>query len=1088
MSWLGLRETSHKSDPKHWSPQLAKARQELWKRKVESASKLYARISSELNQVKPKDLNDKILITKAEVRLGLWAVGYLNSSREPSEYASILTTVESTPQLWVFVANVFSLDSDTSPDALFAYQELLRRKPSEKYALVIAGFLQKAEFSTEAVDLLETIIRVLPNDIDLMAWFCRWSLKLNRFEKAEETARSILLHNHYHVDANRCLGYLAEVRKEWSTAREYFSNSQDWLRVAICCNHLDDHAEAQIALMKVNQEKQKTSTWLYHNGWAFFKVGNLENAHKYWQALSKYSPNQGINLLSAVEEISFYKSLTDLSQLDLPQSEGMPEEYKSEGLLRRGALRLMLNRDPNRAEEDFRIIASKYPKYSLPNIFFLVSRNCKKEDFSLDKTAFERLKKIYGDASIFLLLRGLWLAESRADIAILYIEKSLQEGLAQSLPTQAITSIQWLISKLAKNNKAMLNAEQLILMAQKNKKLVGNIFFEAICSSLTFQKLKTNLLNEITWVNSVSSFKFLNPTSWNKTKAVNHALHADWILAIDAIQSEQMPELEKLLFSQGIHHSVHDKEWQTTAEILDRALNKYPNDRHYKDLAAKLQGAMLQRYWRKSDYSSVEKQLHKMLTEHPGDSQIHHNLAILYTRWSLSQDQQDIRGIPSNLWKQSIGHWAVVLSDKQYWISWKNNRGWLDEADIENTTIENLPKTLPDLLKNYFNECESRINSEQSKKTGYYAELIKQELDATKTTRVLLLQAGKNKLPEEVLCWLSPVLVKEYTDENIEKKLIKSLPQFKLSAEASRQIRLAFSPLWEIHVLACSGQHETALEKIRALEHKQVVTQDRQADVAEERVFVLEKYTCHLINGLHWDEAIKQAEELWRLRPGQEFAKKLLIKAGSGWVEDRLRVEDFENAVNRLKEVIKTIQSKSEDLTALLAEALARWGEEALDQDKISLAQKRFEEALSLDSVNSNARDGMVRVYYTFVVAASEKGDKKAAYEHARQMYKYEQSKRTATTFARYSGQYAIQLYEKEIYEVAIQVLRPALQLPYDRSEFQLEGIMSELLTNYGAKLLNTGQRSEGIRVTRQAVELDSENEVARKNLRIVGG
>lgn len=1089
MAGAGLGEASQKSDPKYWAPRLAQARQALWKRKVDSASKFFTKISDEIKSIKPKGLNDEILVTKAEVRLGLWAVGYLKSSQERSGYKAILAKVKSAPQLWVFVANVFSLDSDISPEALFAYQELLQCKPSEKYALVLVGFLQKAEFSLAATDLLETIIGIIPNDLDLMSWLCKWSLKSNRFEKAEEISRSILIQDPNHVDANRCLGYLAEVQKKWFVAHDHFHRSQDWLRVAICCNHLDNHSEALIVLMKVDQEKKKSSTWLYHAGWAFFKIGDLGNARKYWQDLGAYSPKQKTRLLSTVDEVFFYQSLTDFSRLDRPLPEAMPEEYKSEALLRRGAIRLMLKRDPNSAEEDFRIIASQNPKYSLPNIYFLASRNFSKEDFELDKITFENLKKIYHDACIYLLLRGLWLAPSRADIALLYIEKSLQEGLAQSLPVHAITTILWLLSKLARNKVKMANAEHLILLKKNEEKtVVGDIFFGAICSSLAYQKLKINSKEEISWINSMGSSKFFNATSWNKIKSAYYAMRSDWIPAIGAIQSELSPKFEEELFTRGIYQSAQEKKWQITAEILDRAMNKYPNDRYYNDLASKLQGAMMQRLWLKHDYNSVEKQLQKMLIVSPGNSQIHHNLAVLYTRWSLSEDKNSIPGIPSNLWIRSIGHWAVVLSDSQHWVAWKNNRGWADATGLENTTVDYLIKILPLFLKNYFSECETQIGSKQVKRTSYYSELIKQELDAMLTARVLLRQAGKNKLPEEIFRWLSPILMKEYTDGNIEKKLIESLPQFRLSIKDNLQIRLAYSPLWEIHVLACSGQHELALEKIQGLEYKKEIAHDKQREVTEERVFVLESYTRYLINGLHWNEAIKQAQELWRLRPGQEFAKDLLVKANSGWAEERLRVEDFENAVNRLKEIIKTIKSKSEDLTALLAEVLARWGDEALEQDKASLAQSRFEEALNLDSVNSNARDGIVRVHYAFAFSASEKGDKKSAYEHARQMYEYEQSKRTATTFARYSGQYAIQLSEKNMYKGAIQILNPALQLPYDRSEFQLEELLSRILTDYGAELLNSGQRSEGIRITRQAAELDPENELARKNLRIVGG
>jgi len=1090
MPWTGLSEGSHKSDPKYWAPQLAKAREYLWNRKIENAGKLFTKISNELKRVRPKGLNDEILITKAESRLGLWAVEYLNFSQERAEYKSILAGVQPTFRLWLFVANVFTLDLDTSPDALFAYQELLRCKPSEKYALVILGILQKAEFTSAATDLLETIIGIIPNDLNIAGWFCRWSLKSNRIEKAEEIARRILGRDPNHIDANRCLGYLAEVRQQWPTACEYFLRSQNWLRVAVCYNHLENHLETLIALRKVDLQKQKNSTWLYHAGWASFKQGDLENAKKYWQDLGAYSPKQKSGLLSKVEELSFFQHLTDISKLEHPMPEAMPEEYESEAHLRRGAVRLMLKRDPKSADEDFRRIAPKYPKYSLPNIYYLASINCEKEDLALDKSTFEKLKKIYPDASIYLLLRCLWLAPSRADIALLYLEKSLQEGLAQSIPTQAITAIQWLLSKLAKNNATMAKAENLLFLDQRDKKPVTeDLFFGAIRSSLTWKMLKNNSKEEIPWVLSINNYKYHYPTSWNRIKAAYYALDSAWIPAIDTIQSEQIPEYEDKLFSQGIYQSSRRKEWQITAELLDRALKKHPNDHTYNDLSAKLQEAMMHRFWHKRDYSSVERQLQNMLIAHPGDSHIHHDLAILYTQWALSQDQKNIPGIPSDLWNRSIGHWAVVLSDTHYWISWKNNRQWIEGTSIDNTAINNLIDiTIPELLRNYFNECELRIDAKKFRKTHYYSVLIEQELDTMTAIRMLLRQAGKKNLPEEICRWLSPCLVKEYAGEKIAEKLQESLPQFKLSTADSHQIRLAFSPLWEIHVLACSDQPEVALEKIQALESEQVLTQEKKTEISDERIFILEKYTRKSIDRLQWDEAIKHAQELWQLRPGQEFAEKLLIEAGSGWVQERLHAEDNENAVTRLKEIIKSLHSESVELNALLAEALAHWGLEALEQDKANLAQKRFEEALSLDSANLIGRHGMVRVYFTFVVVASEKGDKKTAYQHARQIYAYEQTRDTATIFAHACAQYAIQLYQINNFQDAIQILDPALQLPYDQSEFQLEELMSEILTNYGAELFNSGQRSEAISIMQQAVQLDPENEVAKQNLTRSGG
>ena len=215
-------------------------------------------------------------------------------------------------------------------------------------------------------------------------------------------------------------------------------------------------------------------------------------------------------------------------------------------------------------------------------------------------------------------------------------------------------------------------------------------------------------------------------------------MHVAWNPAIAAMQSQNITGFEEKLFSQGLYQSVQNKDWQVAAEILDRGLNKYPDNSSYRDLASKLQVPMMEWFWRQSNFSSVEKRLQKMLVARPGDSQIHHNLAILYTRWLLSQDDKNVKGIPSDFWKRSIGHWAVVLSDLNYWIAWKSHRGWIDENEFENKELNNLIDIqLPDLLKSYFNDCESRIDAPQVKKTNYYQVLIDQELDTMVAVRML---------------------------------------------------------------------------------------------------------------------------------------------------------------------------------------------------------------------------------------------------------------------------------------------------------------------------------------------------------------
>ena len=315
MARSSFGEISRKSDPAYWTPQLSKAREELLKRNLDIAGKLYGKVANELTKVKPRSLNDEILITKTEAQLGIWAVGYCKKSDERAGYRRILAGVPTMSRLWLFVANVFTLDFDTSPEALFAYQELLKCKPTEKYALVTLELLKKAEFSPAATDLLESIVRIIPTDLDTTAWFCRWALKSNHFEKAEEFSRKILDYSPDHAEANRCLGYLAEVRRNWAIASDHYQRSQDWLRLAVCSNHLGNHSVALMALMKVDQEKRKNSTWLYHAGWVYYQTGSFEKVREYWQELVAYSHHQEHQLLSPVLHQLDYKALNNLGNL-----------------------------------------------------------------------------------------------------------------------------------------------------------------------------------------------------------------------------------------------------------------------------------------------------------------------------------------------------------------------------------------------------------------------------------------------------------------------------------------------------------------------------------------------------------------------------------------------------------------------------------------------------------------------------------------------------------------------------------------------------------------------------------------------------
>ena len=336
-----------------------------------------------------------------------------------------------------------------------------------------------------------------------------------------------------------------------------------------------------------------------------------------------------------------------------------------------------------------------------------------------------------------------------------------------------------------------------------------------------------------------------------------------------------------------------------------------------------------------------------------------------------------------------------------------------------------------------------------------------------------------NGLPEELRRWLNPALVED-AGESIGQKLLESLPNDKLSSTDSRQIRLAFSPMREIHVLAFSDQYAEAFEKIQTAEHQGVMTEAQRADLTEEHIFVLQSYVHDLIKKSSWSEALERVTELRQLQPKSNVAETLLIEALSGWAQERIKAEDYENAVNRLKEIKSEIQNGPDELTALLADALARWGHEAIEQQQTTLAQKRFEGALKFDEATSWLAVVWRKYIFNYAADADKRGDEKPAYEFGEGgCMLCLQDELTATIYAKVCARYALQLCESVMYEAAIRVLEPALPLHYDRHEFQLEKVMSEILTDYGAVLLNSGQLTLGTATTRRAVQLDPENSVA---------
>ena len=1083
-----------------WRVLLSEAKEALWNQNIEKASLLFSKVSKEAESSKPKSLDDPVFSIRTEAKLGLWALVYLRNPDCRAGFRELLEGQDRQTRFWLFVAKVFGLKRDTNPEAIFVYTTFLEQKPTEAHARTVVGLLGTAGFSEEALNLLKATADLLPEDLEVSAWCCRWTIKANHPEEAARRARRILSIQHDHIEANRCLGYLAEIRGDWKEAARHYTFSNDRLRQAVCLNHIKDYEQALSCLQKIDPSERKNFSFLYHAGWASYQAGNPAVGAGYWKELKRLYWNKGKGI---DEQLSFFKKRAyyhvfenfDLAHLgEIPEQ--LPEDYKNELLMRTSAAQLMLMRNPQSAQEKFHKLAVQSPKSLLPSTYLLAAVASQKTDLSIDKTYVEQLQKFYGNASLYLFFRGLWLAHLKPETARMYIDKAVQLNVSQYLPCEAVAGVRWLLNQRCGNGE---NLEQLTTdLVPTNPKPEAIVFLQAIAASILLHQIKLHTCETPAWINSLSQSKLSSPTDLDRIQMIYHASCGQWSETFKHSQQVNDHKLEQELITFGLNAALQKKNFVQAAEIASHSVKRYPENSRYREIAGKLEGAVLTTAWQNKDYRRLIQQMEVRLSSLPGDTQIHHTLALLYTRWVMQDENNSSSnntGLNVDLWKHVIGHWAVALSDKRYWSQWKKQRNQSGEEGLEELSIDDLiNERIPEVLKSYFNEQENQAKAAEADRFHSYSILLEQELDVVAAMRRLIAKSVKTgeNLPEIIQLWLSPILIKQHDGENEAKKLVSHLTKYELSRMDQRLIRLAFSPLGEIVHIAASGKYTQALSKLENLEKNRTDNKAHQRETEEEHIFILESYIQELIKAQRWLYAKNRAHEGMKLCHGNKTFEKLYINASLGLANAYLADEgqNLEVIISDLREVKKNIQQPElePELDALLAEVLVKFGFEALVAEHIARAEKRFEEALALSPSNLRAREGKAWVYLDKAAKASDKDDHRLAYECAKTMYEFSQIPTMVNNYALAVAKYAISLRELGRYQTAIDILFSMQDIPYDPDKTDLEGILASILVDHGANLLNTGQRSAGIKATRMALQLEPDNQVARNNLRIATG
>lgn len=1130
---------SRKRDLKYWRVQLARARQELWERRLNKAEKLFSRIGSDLDRQIAGDTRDELISTRAEAGLGTWATQYFRDSTQRALYRDAIAQIEPDTRIWFFIAKVFFQQRDTSQDALAAYLYLLQQKPSQKIARQFLALLSQAEVSETSLALLEQIVAILTEDIETATLLCKWHLKAHNLNRATEIARQILDRDPDCLDAHRCIAYTAECSENWEAAKSHYRFSQDWLRLAVVCNKSQDIQGATEALGSVPESQRDSPTWLYYAGWNSYKQGDIELALRQWQRLQTMYPASAPvigDTVNAVLEQTLYEYLQNYDLLQgLPPAIQNSTVYAVEAHLRLGAVELLIRRNPQAADPHLRYAVVHQPENLVPVTYLALCKAIKHQDASLDKAFYQQLLRRYGDASLFTWLRGLWLLQDDPIVAQRYLAKAHQDGIGtRHLPPEAVSATAWLVSRLT--NQPSLGS----LNGVGQAFAISNLphpetdiapFCWAVASSYGMEALQNQSDQDYLFTAEYYS-PVTSPTSWTSIQAIYYAQRKEWLLALNALAGDQHKELEQEIVSQAIGDKLSERDWTTAAELVSRGLGLEPRSRKLKNLARELQGPIRQQLWHDQAFETLETRLQEQLNSRAVDTQVHHNLALVYTKMAIERDAEAYaeHKAPNGIdyWARAIGHWAVVLSDDEYWEHWRKQRGQIYGFEIELQQIRELEqRSIPRLIQRYH---ASKETGPLQNRHCYYGAIIDHEIELAAAMRYVVHAAEQQqvKLPAPVRRLLSPLLLKEYGKEAAGRKVVKALVNLKLSHYEAQLIRQAFSPMSDIKALVEAEQYQMALDKLRVLGQKKRRDKAQRNEIRREMARTLELYARELVNSERWGDAISVAREGFDLQPLNTELEQLLVDALVGWANQKIQEEAYEDAVQELEHTRSDLQNQHAELSITLGEVLARWGIEAHEDDDTETALKRYEKALVLDSSNLRARNGAARIYHNralvkvqneqleeaaqdalramkytedpatanllamiyrdLAIKYSAQDNWHAALDHAQKAFEYGQTQEYLTFLVATNHDYAIYLAQSNQYGEAIKRLEAAINLPYDRSALNVEGLLSNLYTDLGAGLYNTGYVADAVSCWQKALEYNPGNDIARRNLSLAGG
>ncbi len=1010
---------------------LAQARRLLWNNQLLDAEKLFNQVFNELENVDPKTPPSEVNTARLQARLGIWAISYFRKPAQRSTYQRICEGHTLDAEAAFFIAKVFQIKNDKSRESIRAYLTLLRLKPAPNLAQKIGEMFANVTASEDALQLLEAVTQILNDNLAFKAQICRWYLKLDKRSQAQSTAREILLADASNGDAHRCLGYLAEIDGQWDIAVQHYIASHDWLRVVVTATKANRLSDAEQALSQIEAEDCDSPTGLFYRGWIAYRRGDVIKAERAWHQLqSNYPSATAAALNQALTEHTTYRRLQtfDVRQDASAENEVAPM-YEDIWALKRGAALLLLEGDVKRSKSLLQKIAAAQRKSLIVATYYGVCVALEGTTSS-DASIYQYLIKQFGDASLFLWLRGLLLLRDQQQNALGYLAKASNEGVFdRHLPLDAGRAANWLVLRLTgKSLTSLPHVEVEHLIAADEGRTP---FIEAVLPSFALTAVKVG--TDSGFLQNQDAKRLLSP-AWSEVRGIVLASQRQWQPALRSLESADA-SLKMHVIQHAVTDAARDRNWQAAAHYVAEGIAVRPDDPALRRANERLGPFMRQRLWSLSDLNALDHDLEKQILSGKAPTAVYHQLAIVYTQIAIQRDKAAANGnhftleehrtqsayvgvledhAHNDYWQLAVGYWAVALSDNDYWRTWAQKRSEIYGEEIPQNQIRELVKArIPNLLQGYHQE-QSGVASEYAAHHRYYGALMQREPELTNAVRYLIRFADTHRiiLPLGMRRYISPLLIKEYGYEQAARQAIAQNEHLRLSPYEAGLLREAFSPISDVKALVEIKDYATALERLRWL-IRQPAYQEFHIELQREFIKVIWLAAAQYLDDEKWESAGEIALQGLDIQPRDKELEQIVVKASIGWAGERLREDAHAAAIRRLEQTKSKLQGTFTELNQFLSEIYVEWALQAINEDDLNVAATRLEKAISVYSANGRAREIISAVYNDRAVEKAQAKHFSDALKEAETALRYSENARSLALIAMLNHSLAIQAAER---------------------------------------------------------------------------